>query len=98
MGVNFFLEIDGWDPFINGGMKEIFRDTTGKFPLKQLEDIEDVVFGITTYMPHYRPENIPLWRENLKIQFDEAEINLEMWLRAMDAFERDPSLYFVVSY
>lgn len=98
MGVNFYLDIEGWDPYTNGGMKEIFRDNTGKFPLKQTDEVEDVVFGVPTYKPYYRPENIPLWRENLKILFDDAEVNLAMWLKAMDACERDPSLYFFVSY
>ena len=91
MSVNFSLDSVYWNTTQNCGMREIFR-SKDRFPLTL------TACSGPEYEARYRPENIPLWRDNLKILFSDSEDCLTMWMSAMDEFEEDPTLYFTVTY
>ena len=91
MSVNFTLDSFYWNTTRNCGMREIFC-SNDRFPLSIVE------CAGPEYEPHYRPTDIPKWRENLSTLFADIPDCLEMWLTALNEFETDTTLYFTISY
>jgi hypothetical protein len=86
MGVNLSININGWDQFVNGGMKKIFYDHEAFPRLYKNEDSNEPT--------EIRPSDFALWRKSII----DMNCNTEMWLRGLDALEADPSLWIYCSY
>ena len=91
MGVNIFLNVEGWDSYVNGGMKQIFRDDK-QFP--KIYRPSGLSRDPEDYLVKFRPADFAKWRESLL----QLNCNNHMWLPAMDKMEKDPSLWFSASY
>jgi hypothetical protein len=86
MGVNIYIAIEGWNSCANGGMKEIFRNDE-KFPKVYRPSVPGSDPG--DYDDDFRPSDFVKWRESILAQ----NINVEMWMRAIDAMEAEPDLW-----
>ncbi len=85
MGVNMLIDIEGWDEFVNGGMKQIFRDAAA-FPRVYRSDDPDVT--------DIRPSDFARWRAGILA----LDCNVEMRMKGLDALEANPDLWIQVSY
>lgn len=80
MGVNIHIDCEGWDPYANGGMKEILYNG---------ENFPKVLFPTYDGLgDDFRPSDFALWRKSIV----ELNCNTEMWMRGLDALEKDPDL------
>jgi hypothetical protein len=85
MGVNLDIELEDWDEFANGGMKQIFRDQKAFPKIWRSDDFYDAAF---------RPADFELWRQSIVA----LNCNVEMWMRGLAALESNSDLWILASY
>jgi hypothetical protein len=85
MGVNLFIDVEGWDGYANGGMKEIFRNEDSFPKVMRSDDMDDVAF---------RPADFALWHKSIV----ELNCNVQMWELGLKALEANPDLWIECSY